>query len=310
VDEEQPEVEPVWPNPPVDKGLWTVDTIPVTDHGHPTVRALGFSSDSKLVYATVRFHDYTVRILDRETGKELRRFDLGKETGYTVFLADGKRLVSTWGGALKVWDIASGECRQTNLALSYIPTGLIACPDSQRVIIWLESGEIQEWDLGTRKRTVAPVVGTPKNTVVVRGYLPDGNQVLLHQHGIGGRLWNPRTRAVTPLPDGFQNAWQIAWSADGKQAATIRQGWAIELNDPATGALLRRLPHFGLAGLIQFTPDGKRLLLAGNFRPPPDEERLDYEWPEDPRILLLWHIENGRLARTLAHPTPRPRGKQ
>jgi RNA polymerase sigma factor (sigma-70 family) len=206
--------------------LWEVtsgqDRLRLADW--PGIRALALSGDGKL--AALGCRDHTVRLVDRASGRELRRCGgAGNgEPGAVAFLPDGKTVVAvseaSW--ALRFFDVATGkEVRRAGGERDGF-TGnppLAASPAGRHLAFRNQSTALILYDIkaGKARRLTA--------------------------HGLG--------------------RWPLAFSPDGKALASSERGGDVLLWDVASGKPGKSFRAPGLRPVaLAFSPDGKRLAAA------------------------------------------------
>ncbi|MCD6506615.1 hypothetical protein J7M22_08320 [Candidatus Poribacteria bacterium] len=176
------------------------------------------------------------------------------------FSPDGKLLaIGDWSGKIILCDLETGRVihswKASNggiLLLKFLPDG--------RSIICSDVTELKIWDL----RTYQPVktIGMDKSGDV--SFSPDGRKVAIRKEDVvligDARTWEIRGRI-----EGFIT-WTsyLAISPDDKILATSRNGGLLW--DLGTGRLLRRFGNSWEIYALAFTPDGERLIGAGQGR--------------------------------------------
>jgi RNA polymerase sigma factor (sigma-70 family) len=289
-------------------------------HGQQ-VRCVAFWPDGERLVSCSA--DFTIRLWDRETGKEVRRFDGHKDqVQFVRFTPDGKYLVSAGGGwnrdnrdtSVRLWDVASGKeqrrlvegnDKQAKTAIDLAPGGKILAFGVKTSIRLLSIPEGRH--LGDIPVPPPPGPWRRQDSLakVVR-FSPDGKRLgaVVEFAGVcvfdvtrRKLLWQNRDEPTTSLP--YDSG--IDFSPDGKllaAACTVRK--PVRLFTADTGKVLRTLagPVPG-AGPLLFMADGKRLLSNG--------------WGEQG---LIWDVATGKpagkLRLTPVHRmsfTPSPDGK-
>jgi WD40 repeat protein len=240
--------------------------------------------------------DWSVRVLDAESGKELRWFG-GHTTPITTisFSPDGKLLATVASDRhARLWDVATGK----TVALLSLPVGggrhlgfdgdgkLLAVGAADRTVRVFEvpSGkEVSRIDTGPLTVTTFNLSRDGKTL-----YLAAAGESIVRAYDVGaGKELSPPEGHSGPVSG-------VAWSPDGKTLATSGNAdHSIILWDAAAAKVLRRLP--ALEGQtswhLQFTPDGKELLSFGTDR-----------------TLRAWDVASGKELRSfmcspLAAPT-------
>src|SRR5262249_49219144 len=135
------------------------------------VHAVAVSPDDKFIAASGGLarsgdgygegKDYDVRLIDRETGKEVRRLARKERNhvGCLAFSPDGKHLavvaVNIYEVAdrskVTVWDVASGKVVQTFVGHAYVVTCVTFSPDGKQLLTCGWDRTIRLWDVKTGK---------------------------------------------------------------------------------------------------------------------------------------------------------------
>jgi RNA polymerase sigma factor (sigma-70 family) len=271
------------------------------------VRCVSFSPDGKRLVSCSA--DFTIRLWDRETGKEVRRFDGHKDqVQFVRFTPDGKYLVSAGGGhldnrdtSIRLWDVASGkeERRLVKGNDKLAKTAVDLAPDGKILAFGLEASirllSIPEGrHLGDIPMPQPPGLRPRRGSLakLVR-FSPDGKRLGAVVEFIGvcvfdvtrrELLWQNRDQPTTSLASDSG----IDFSPDGRLlAAAVTVQKPIRLFTADTGKVLRTFagPVAG-SGPLLFTADGKRLFSNG--------------WGESG---LIWDVATGKPAGKL-RPTP------
>jgi WD40 repeat protein/serine/threonine protein kinase len=241
------------------------------------VHAVAFLPDGKQVLSANREQwqngrgapapDYTVRLWDAASGKEVQRCS-GHDAGILTLAlsADGCRAVSAGvDRTLRWWDVAGGrELARCDLAEQVWSVAL--SKDGTRAITGGDNRQVRIWDLA-RRQEVSPLPGHIRTMGTVAfsadaRYLVSGSweENLL-------RLWDLETGKELPPFKGHKwGIWCAAFSRDGKFVfsgsgdKTLRK-W--EIASRKEEYCLKS--HSGWVTSLALTPDGRRAL-TGTFR--------------------------------------------
>ena len=202
-----------------------------------------------------------VRLWDRGTGRELRRFlKRGEYIQALGLAADGKVLVvASLDGSLRLWDVASGkELRrvrpeQQNLSLfTFSPNGRTLAAASFR-------GGVRLCDpVSGKTRRRLPGLSDGQSALA---FSPNGT--LLGAGGDRCEIWEVATgKRLRQLRFGPVHA--LAFSGDGKTLATGtgRKGDPVWLWDVRTGKEIDQLPVAGAVTSLLFSADGRTLFVG------------------------------------------------
>ncbi len=239
---------------------------PVGAHGHrPGERDGGASAFSAsggvLVVAT---QDHTTLVIDSFTGKELGRLEGHADTPDNVAVsADGTRIATADSlGLVRLWDAKT--YRPVN-----DPPGHRApvehaelSPDGKRLLTWAPDETVRLWDVATGKelRAFAGATGDYQPVFV------SGGTAVVYSNKKSLIARDLQTGLEVPLPDDAKELKPRAaiLSTERLSEPVSGKDGEIRLYEAASGELRRTIRgHRGRACALGFTPDGSRLLTAG-----------------------------------------------
>jgi WD40 repeat protein/serine/threonine protein kinase len=238
-------------------------------HNAPVTRAVFAGDGRRLVTAS---EDKTVRVWDSETSKEL--FTLRGHEGpvqAVAYSADGQQLWSvSEDKTVKVWDAATGRL---GLRLSGRPSGLAISPDGQTVATVSpgQQGTVTLWDMSTGK-AVRSFTGH-QGQVWRLAFSPDGKRLLSASKFSGPedvgnveiKVWDLISgQAIFSDTQIAMKEPCVAFGSDGQKLAVGNTSSRVAVLD-LTGDKKWNpiwLVNEDLQGMA-FSPDGKRLALAG-----------------------------------------------
>jgi WD40 repeat protein len=263
-----------------------------------SVRALALSADGHILLTATARH---VNLWDTTTDQPIAAAGLAQEADVLALAlsADGTRvLTGTRGGAVRLWDSATGELLRKldgpTLAVrivAFSPDGkrLLAAGDDSAGFLWSATGDL----LGPLKHERSD------RKIGDAAFSPDGKTVLTGSYDGTARLWDTATaqphRVVdaetgAPLPVVLRHPGPIsavAFSPDSKRvviAGADQSARVWTLTGQPRGQPLR---HDGGVAAVAFSPDGKTLLSGG--------------WDQAAR---LWDAATGDpLGSLLPHPS-------
>jgi WD40 repeat protein len=229
------------------------------------VLAIRCSPDGKII-ATGN-GNRTIVLWDAASGKKIRQFPGWNGTGYfpLEFSPDGKKLASVWGGAIRLWDLATGENLLPSDGHSAGVKTVAYTADGRTLVTASTDGTLRLWDAATGKQLLR--FGDERRSPIQSMALsPDGAIVASANDDDTLRLWDAATgkelgHAKTDINDGFH----LEFAPDGQTLASANGGggdgtvqlWRTKPLEP-----LRKLKGHtrGPVYSVAFSPDGKTLL--------------------------------------------------
>ena len=246
---------------------------PVSGRGFPGGINAALSGDGKVLACGGR--DGVIRTWDVDTGKELNRFDGGRNSNSRLALShDGKRLAAaTIGSTITIWDTASGA--QKHLGNAAEDPVLGGGPG----VRMSPSFRTEFGPDGKTLLQVALDASNARNPVIIIWDLESGKE--RHRFGNFGDLGS------------FISVMRCAVSPDHKFVAMPFSGDVV-LIDLTTGKEARRLKGLPapdiLTGALTFSPDGKQLAgLTGRNE-----------------NLTIWDVQTGNVLRQFGKPAAAP----
>ncbi len=213
--------------------------------------------------------DGTARLWDAETGAVLHTFRHRRAVTAASFDPAGTHLVTGCDdGRAQVWDARTGQPVGETMRLGSGVNVARFSPDGRVVVAAGDDNTSRLWD-ATTGEPLGPQVRR-RGTVTAAAFTPDGRHLITGGNDQTARVWD-----VAPLLAGLPDAAGRAgpppaerarrWaSADGKWEAVAAGDQAVRVraaNGPDAGP---ELSHSGGVNAAAFSPDGSKLLTAGD----------------------------------------------
>jgi RNA polymerase sigma factor (sigma-70 family) len=232
-------------------------------------RALAFSPDGRVLAFGGKGR--VLHLWDVATGKGLRDLRADAFVGEVAFSPDGK--VLAWGdvGAIRLWDVATGQRRHL---LSAPGTALAFSPDGATLASGGHHCRIRLWDMATGKERTAETSGH-QGPVFALAPSADGTILATAGRPRTLHLWEVATGKELHRLDTYPHQpSHVALSPDGRVVASEMAIW-----DTATGKELGRFPgqKQDAYEALAFSPDGKTLAM-GNPDPVAGRGRMIRLW--------------------------------
>jgi RNA polymerase sigma factor (sigma-70 family) len=269
---EPPKFSLVWSDAQTGKKTGGLDAVSVI----AGIDGMAFAPDGKSIAVVDQRKEIQVR--DFPGGRLRVSFPLPASAKYIVsgaeyweykvrFSADGKiLLLATYGGVAHRWDLATGKELPPLKGHVGMVTGIHLLPDRKTILTTGEEGLIRRWDAQTGKELSAP---EGYSSGLHSAYSPDGLRAAVGDQGGRLELWDTRAGRVLHLlrSDGPAIA-NLAFTPDGKTLAAALADSTVHFWSVRDGKEQRVLKcaeeqQLAYTHVMQFSPDGARLLLLG-----------------------------------------------
>jgi WD40 repeat protein/class 3 adenylate cyclase len=246
--------------------LWDLETTQkICDFSFDTsaLSLWSFSPDGKYVLTGSLHGD--VQLWDTKTCQEVRSF-----IGHTdpifgeAFTPDYKYIVtSSADKTVRIWDIATGQ-ELRRLFFSSFVSEVAVSPDGKWILTSSRDGMVRLWAFEARPSY--PILNHGV-AVSALAFSPDGKSILTAGDDGIARLWDAITGEKLRDFIGHTDTinYGAAFSPDGKSIVTGSYDTTVRLWDARIGEEVHQFVGDTVRILdVQFSPDGKSLLTAGN----------------------------------------------
>ena len=245
--------------------------------GHTSwVRSAVFSPDGR--FALSGSDDTTLKLWDVATGKELRSFWGHTSRVWSVAFSPDGRFALSGGcdatdaqqddkciqGAMKLWDVTTGEELRSFSGHTGWITSVAFSPDGRFVISGSYDKTIKLWEVATGKELRSFSGHTA--TVPSIAFSPDGLFVLSGSYDNTLKLWDAATGRELRTFKGHTNSVRsVAFSPNSRFVLSGTADKTVKLWDVTAGRELRSFSgHRGFVVSVAFSPDGRLAISAGD----------------------------------------------
>lgn len=222
---------------------------------------VAFSPDGRRLITTQ--FDGLVRIWETASGREQFTFRGNWNWLRAVnFSPDGKRIVT--GGADRLARIFEADTGRESVVMKGHTSAVRAAafsPDGSKVATASYDTTAKLWDASTGQELFTLAAHT--EPVRSLEFTPDGRRLITGGHDAGAHVWEVDTgRHLFKLSEG--SAFSLAISRDGRRIASGSMGKSIRIWDRETGQMLAKWSTRDKVQALDFSPDGKRLIVAAS----------------------------------------------
>ena len=264
------------------------------------VRTLVFSPDGK----TLASNDGFIRRWDVETGKPK-----DGPVAHQNFVTDaalspdgGLAATCSFDGTARIWDTATGaQKRVLSPGVDHPPMCCLFSPDGSELSIVNRQALVVMGTQSLKPKWRESLESNPRLPFQSLSYSADGSRLAVKADT--AMVWDT-TQQHMICQLGKSAGYIQTLSPDGKQLAGVLKGQSagstvLAIWDVETQKVRKHLiPRKGNADAIQFSPDGKYLVMSGHSAASGiGEHGRDVSSPEFEDSLILWDVETGTVVR-------------
>jgi WD40 repeat protein/serine/threonine protein kinase len=243
-------------------GRAAIEQLPEEDRNHRRhVKTVAFSTDGKHVL-TASFWGLVKR-WDAATGAPLGKPIFHKYMYLTGFSADGRRVFTVAGDAVRIWDAQTGEPMGEPIKQEGFVEDIALSPDGRRLVTGSWDKTARLWDAESG-RSIGEVM-RHNDRVTAVAFSPDGARVATASEDKTVRVWD----AVTGQPAGRlvrhdAEISLVAFSRDLQRVIGASSDHLVQMWDAASGAAVGEpMRHNGAILAMVVSEDGK-LIATGS----------------------------------------------
>jgi WD40 repeat protein/beta-lactamase regulating signal transducer with metallopeptidase domain len=269
-----------------DAATWTI-RHKVPEQDRYGAEALAFTGDGRRLAVSL---GAAARMIDVATGNEVRRFPKQPVGMNGVAVSPDGATLATTGMMIKLWDLGTGQEKTPNVAGHAGSIESVAfSPDGSALATASADYAVKLWDLANRREQMT-LEGHANNVQSV-AFSPDGKSLVSIGFAPELILWDASTGKRLRTWKGEGDLGQrVRFSPDGRRVAaeTLARiaGRQVELWEVTTGKPVVKLSAG--YGSYMFSPDGKKLIFAGESGRSPGK-----------RTLLVWDIAHDKVEQTI-----------
>jgi WD40 repeat protein len=236
------------------------------------------AADGKLII-TGGQNDKTVRVLDAQSGKEVRTFlgHPGNTIRSVALSPDGKYAASgDTASSLRVWDMVNGGLFRQCVGHTNWVSGAHFMPDGKTLLSASDDKSLRTWDLmnaNMGNATLLTNINVHTNFINGLSVSRDSTRAATCSDDFSAAVWDLKTMQLLQRFKHNDRVVAVALAPDGKRVVSISQGLdrTVRLWDVASGNELRKLPlpptSVGFCAVL--SPDGSRVYVGCGFLNPP-----------------------------------------
>jgi len=207
--------------------------------------------------------DYTARLWDVQSGRELRRFEGHAGPVFSVAFSPNGQYILTGSGdnTARLWAVRTGQEVRRFEGHTEPVTSVAVSPNGRFILTGSRDTTARLWDVQTAREVRRLIHPGP---VICVAFSPDGRLVLSGCLDNIARVWDPGTARELCQFKGH-TGWisAAAFSPDGRLIVTGSADATARVWDMTTGRELGRFGHVYWVFSVTFSPDGRYVLTGG-----------------------------------------------
>jgi WD40 repeat protein len=176
---------------------------------------------------------------------------------------DGKTFATaSYDRSVRLWDLASGECRKKLTGHTGPVRALAFSPDGLQIASAGSDLSIKTWNVKTG--SLQNSWRGHDNMIRSLTFSRDGERLISAANDRTIKIWNAKDQTLVRTIADEAHVQSVACSPDGRLLASGNENHTVEIWELASGALVKTLPgHVGKVRSVVFSPDGKTLASGG-----------------------------------------------
>lgn len=221
------------------------------------VEAIEFSPDGK--YVATASKDKTARIVEVQTGQEVRRISHQDVVEAIAFSPDGRYIATaSWDMTAQVTEISTGQ-EVAQIKHQDVVYGVAFSPDSKYVASASKDNTARVVAIQTNQEVIRI---THKNTVKAVAFSPNGRYVATASWDKTARITDIQTKQLVHQIFHKNDINDVTFSPDSQYVATASYDNTGRVSEVSTGKQVANLEHQNIVFAVAFSPDGKYVATA------------------------------------------------
>lgn len=222
------------------------------------VNSIAISLDGK--YVVSGSDDYTIKIWDVSTGREIRTIVTKHKITSVAFSPDGQFVISgSYDQTLKLWNTTTGKLLKTFEAHLDVVNAIVFLPNGKFVLSGSSDKALILWDV-QKAQPIRKFIGHSK-TITSVAVTFDGKYSLSGSRDNTAVIWDIHSGKKIREFVHSDAVLAVAFSPDGKLAVTACKDGTLKIWDIDSGTLLRTFTNgYSVDRCIAVSPDGKYIL--------------------------------------------------